>query len=145
MKRCCSSFWTTTSATGIRARSCAPLHSPNSKKRAWSPLTPGSSQKSTGFLTNNTKKTWFEKRKGLYEQARTSSPGLKWKSDNAFGHYLTEQGCKGGEWVCRRRGWVFPPLDQLRAKWLQRFPLTVWRDPTANAWRGERDDDDEGA
>jgi len=38
---------------------------------------------------------------------------------------------------------VFPPLKQCRAKWLQRFPDTVWRDPTANAWRGERDDDDD--
>jgi hypothetical protein len=100
-------------------------------------------RKSEGFYTDKTKKIWFEKRKGLYEQARTSSPGLKSKADAAFGRYLTEQGCEGGQWVCRRRGWVFPPLDELRAKWLKRFPLTVWRDPKASAWRGERDDDDD--
>jgi len=99
-------------------------------------------RKSEGYLTDNTKKTWFEKRKGLYEQARTSSPGLKKETDAAFGRYLARQACESG-WVRRRRGWQFPPLDQCRAKWLERFPLTVWRDPEAKAWQGERDGDDE--
>jgi hypothetical protein len=101
-------------------------------------------RRSEGYLTDNSKRTWFERRKGLYEQARASSPGLKSKADAAFGRYLTKQSCEGGDvWVCRRRGWVFPPLAQCRAKWLERFPDTVWRNPKANAWKGERDDDED--
>jgi hypothetical protein len=99
-------------------------------------------RKSEGYYTDNTKKTWFEKRKGLYEQARTASPELKRRTDAAFGRYLVKRGCKSG-WVLRQRGWQFPPLEECRAEWLKRFPATVWRDPEAKDWQGERDQDDD--
>ena len=99
-------------------------------------------QMSGGFLTN-TRRTWSEKRKGLYEQARTSSPGLKSVTDAAFGRYLGRngRGCVSKR-VCRQRGWQFPTLDQCRKEWLERFPDTVWEEPEAITWQGERDDDE---
>src|SRR5262249_7255158 len=99
-------------------------------------------RKSEGYYTDNTKKTWFEKRKGLYEQARIASPELKRRTDAAFGRYLVKRGCTP-KWVLRQRGWQFPPLEQCRAEWIKRFPATVWRDPEAKTWQGERDQDDE--
>lgn len=99
-------------------------------------------RKSEGYLTDNSKKTWFEKRKGLYERARTSSPELKKATEAAIGRYLRKRGCVR-KWVLRQRGWQFPPLDQCRAEWLKRFPLTLWQDPEAKTWQGERDQDDE--
>src|SRR5262249_3480579 len=99
-------------------------------------------RKSEGYYTDNTKKTWFEKRKGLYEQARISSPGLKQRADAAFGRYLIKRDCTS-EWVLRQRGWQFPKLEQCRAEWIKRFPATVWRKPDAKSWQGERDQDDE--
>jgi hypothetical protein len=94
-----------------------------------------------GFFTDNTKRTWFEKRKGLYEQARTSSPELKKQTDAAFGRYLRKRGCTSKR-VCRQRGRQFPTLDQCRKEWLSRFPDTLWHEP-ATSWQGERDKDDE--
>jgi hypothetical protein len=99
-------------------------------------------RKSDGYFTDNSKRTWFENRRGLYEQARTSSPELKRRTDAAFGRYLRKRGCVS-ERVCRKRGWQLPPLDQARAEWLTRFPDTVWDQPNVTSWEGERDDDDE--
>jgi hypothetical protein len=98
---------------------------------------------SEGFLTDNSKKTWFEKRKGLYEQARISSPDLKKATDAAFGRYLKKRGCVSAR-VCRQRGWQVPTLDQCRIEWRKRFPDTTWDRPDVTAWQGERDDDDDG-
>jgi hypothetical protein len=97
-------------------------------------------RKSAGFYSDASKKTWFEKRKGLYEQARTSSPGLKKETDAAFGRYLRKRGCVS-KWVCRKRGWQFPKLDQCRTEWKKRFLGTVWNRPDVTAWQGERDGD----
>ena len=99
-------------------------------------------RKSAGYYSDDSKKTWFEKRKGLYEQARTSSPELKKKTDAAFGRYLRKRGCVR-ERVCRQRGWKLPPLDQCRIEWKKRFPDTVWDEPNVTSWQGERDDDDD--
>ena len=99
-------------------------------------------RKSAGYYSDNSKKTWFEKRKGLYEQARTSSPELKRKTDAAFGRYLRKCGCTRKR-VLRRKGWQLPPLAQCRAEWLTRFPGTVWDQPEITSWPGERDDDGE--
>ena len=79
----------------------------------------------------------YENRKGLYEQARTSSPKLKNETDAAFGRYLRKRGCDRKR-VCRQRGWQFPPLDKARAEWLTRFPDTVWDQPNITSWQGER-------
>jgi hypothetical protein len=95
-------------------------------------------RKSDGYLTNKTKKTWFENCKGLYEQARTSSPELKRRTDAAFGRYLRKRKCVR-ERVCRKRGWQFPRLDEAREEWLTRFPGTVWDQPNVTSWQGERD------
>jgi Family of unknown function (DUF5906) len=76
------------------------------------------------------------KREGLYDQARRISPRLKGVSDTALGLYLRdpERGCTGDIWVRRRRGWQFPPLNQCREHWKQRFPETVWRDQEITEW-----------
>ena len=99
-------------------------------------------QKSSGYYSDESKKKWFEKRKGLFEQARTSSPGLKKETDAAFGRYLVKRDAKRKR-VCRQRGWQVPPLDQCRAQWLTHFPDTVWDEPKVTSWQGERDDDDD--
>jgi hypothetical protein len=99
-------------------------------------------RKSEGYYTDNSKRTWFEKRVGLYGQARTSSPGLKKETDAAFGRYLKKRGCVR-ERVCRQRGWQVPPLDQCRAEWMLRFPDAVWDKPDITSWKGERDDDED--
>jgi hypothetical protein len=36
--------------------------------------------------------------------------------------------------VRRRRGWLFPPLNECRERWKQRFPETVWRDQDIEEW-----------
>jgi Family of unknown function (DUF5906)/RepB DNA-primase N-terminal domain len=75
---------------------------------------------------------------GLYDQARRSSPKLRGETDAAFGRYLSDEQ-RGAEsaWVHRHRGWKFPPLAQCRARWLERFPETKWRDPEMKEWKGE--------
>jgi hypothetical protein len=99
-------------------------------------------RKSAGFHSDDSKRTWFEKRKGLFEQARTSSPGLKRQTDAAFGRYLRDRKCVRKR-VCRKKGWQIQPLDKCRAKWKERFPDTVWDQPDITVWQGERDDDGE--
>jgi hypothetical protein len=86
---------------------------------------------------DNGDKTWFEKREGLFKQARTASPGLKNETDAAFGRYLRKRGCVRKR-VCRQRGWQLPPLDKARAEWLTRFPDTAWDQPKVASWQGER-------
>jgi hypothetical protein len=73
------------------------------------------------------------KHKGLYDQARRISPRLIAVSDHALGHYLTDHNCENA-WVRRRRGWKFPPLQECRDRWKQRFLETVWRDQDATEW-----------
>jgi hypothetical protein len=73
---------------------------------------------------------------GLYDHARRISPKLKGETDAAFGRYLGGKDCVMA-WVRRRRGWQFPPLDQCRAKWLERFPQTTWREPGLRDWKAE--------
>jgi len=96
----------------------------------------------TGFYTDGSKLTRIEKRKGLLEQGRTSSPRLKTETDAAFGRYLRKRGCISKR-VCRQRGWQFPTLEQARAEWTKRFPFTAW-DPEIKVWQGERDNLDQG-
>jgi len=66
------------------------------------------------------------KRAGLFDQAREISPRLKNVTDHAIGHYLTERKCDNTKKVMRRQGWTFPPLDQCRKEWEQRFPGWRW-------------------
>jgi len=81
-----------------------------------------------------------EKRKGLYDAARISSPRLRHKSDAAFGRYLSKRKCTPWR-PQRRRGWAFPPLSECRADWLKRFPGTVWRDQTLTEWLEEPEEE----
>jgi hypothetical protein len=99
-------------------------------------------RRSEGFFTDNSKKIWYEKRKGFFEQARIASPDLKKRTDAAFGRYLTKRKCIS-QWVLRQRGWRVPELQDCRAEWLKRFPATVWRNPNVTCWQGERDQDDD--
>jgi hypothetical protein len=81
-------------------------------------------------------KTSFEKREGLFRQARMASPGLKNETDAAFGRYLRKRGCVRKR-VFRQRGWQLPPLVKARAEWLTRFPGTAW-DQKVTSWQGQR-------
>ena len=83
-----------------------------------------------GFGVKKTRMVW---REGLYDQARRISPRLKGRSDAAFGRYLKDRDCTR-EWVCRERGWQFPPLAKCRAEWLERFPDTKWYDLDLEDW-----------
>jgi hypothetical protein len=66
------------------------------------------------------------------------SPKLRNETEAAFGRYLSDEQ-RGAEraWPGRHRGWQFPPLSVCRAKWLNRFPQTTWRDPGVKEWRVE--------
>jgi hypothetical protein len=79
-------------------------------------------------------------RLGLYDQARSIEPRLRQRSDHVLGDYLSKQGCDNTKKVMRRRGWTFPPLEECRAKWEQRYPGWQWRDPNIAEWRAEEDD-----
>jgi hypothetical protein len=80
------------------------------------------------------KRTRMVKRDGLYDHARRMSPKLRNETEAAFGRYLSDEQ-RGAEraWPGRHRGWRFPPLSVCRAKWLNRFPQTTWRDPGVRA------------
>src|SRR5262249_33977063 len=78
---------------------------------------------------------------GLYDQARRISPKLKNETEAAFGRYLNKQGCER-KWVCRQRGWQFPPLSLCRERWLARFPQTTWLDLKIKEWTDENDETD---
>jgi hypothetical protein len=78
------------------------------------------------------------KRPGLYSQARQIEPRLRnHTSDHAFGKYLAKAGCNNEKRVCRKTGWAFPPLKECREKWAERFPGTVWRNPSIETWQPE--------
>ena len=79
------------------------------------------------------RRTRTVKRDGLYDQARAVSPELRGYTEAALGRYLKQQGCRNA-WVRRHRGWQFPPLANCRARWLERFPMTVWNDLETNEW-----------
>jgi hypothetical protein len=79
-------------------------------------------------------------RDGLYDQGRRISPRLKTVSDTTLGRYLRDRGCINA-WVKGDRGWRFPPLSDCRDKWCERFPHTVWADPSPADWTfGEEDE-----
>jgi hypothetical protein len=81
-------------------------------------------------------------RQGLYDQARSIEPRLRnYANDHVLGDYLRKRGCDNTKKVMRRQGWTFPPLSELRAAWVQRFPGWPWRDPDLKAWRREEQDD----
>jgi hypothetical protein len=73
-------------------------------------------------------------REGLYDQARRISPKLRPETDHKLGRYLSKQGCVNIQVQRGRRGWKFPPLQECRDKWKQRFPETVWHDKDTTKW-----------
>ena len=75
--------------------------------------------------------------KGLYDQARETSPKLKGYSDHLLGNVLTKHGCSNKQKVLRRRGWQFPPLADARAAWVLTYPGWKWRDPDIPEWYKE--------
>jgi hypothetical protein len=79
-----------------------------------------------------------EKRSGLFDRARQSSPRLRNKSHNELGAYLRSLGCRPVR-VFRQRGWEFPPLPDCRKAWEERFPGWTWNDSTLTRWEGGDD------
>ena len=80
------------------------------------------------------------RRKGLYDQARETSPRLRGLTDHALGNVLTTHGCTNDKKVMRRRGWHFPPLADARRAWEIRFPGWKWRTPDLIEWHREAED-----
>jgi hypothetical protein len=67
-------------------------------------------------------------RPGLLTSIRKSVPKAAWLTDHAIGKFLRDQGCKPIR-IKRHRGWEFPPLEECREKWVERFPPWKWREP----------------
>jgi hypothetical protein len=81
--------------------------------------------------------------KGIYDQAREISPGLRNESDHALGHFLGKMGCVNDNHCGpkrSKRGWKFPDLDSARTKWEERFPTWKWRNPDLAEWEASEDD-----
>ena len=49
--------------------------------------------------------------------------------------YLKKHGCSNAKKVMRRRGWEFPPLEQLRREWEARYPGWKWNDLDLIQWQ----------
>jgi hypothetical protein len=72
---------------------------------------------------------------GMYTSAKKASPRLGHWTKEQITKKLKEHGCKS--WVTSgTRGWEFPPLADLRAKWMERFPTWKW-DNEATRWGWE--------
>jgi hypothetical protein len=87
------------------------------------------------------KRTRVVRRRGLYDQARHSSPKLRHATDTALGLYLRAQGCDNVRKVRRRRGWTFPSLAKCCAAWVKRFPGWRWRNPDLEGWTADGSDE----
>ncbi|MCA1453981.1 hypothetical protein I6F35_12240 [Bradyrhizobium sp. BRP22] len=83
----------------------------------------------------------IDKHPGLYTAARTIEPRLRNVSEHKLGEHLKKQGCTNDMKVLRRRGWMFPTLEECRKKWEQRFPGWKWRHPHLAAWEANDLDD----
>ncbi|MCK1453384.1 hypothetical protein IVB36_21505 [Bradyrhizobium sp. 35] len=82
------------------------------------------------------------KQLGLYDQARRIEPRLRnFTNDRRLGTFLKEMGGQNEQKVLRRQGWTFPPLEKLRAAWIERFPGWKWRNPDITEWCAEEGDD----
>jgi Bifunctional DNA primase/polymerase, N-terminal/Family of unknown function (DUF5906)/Primase C terminal 2 (PriCT-2) len=89
------------------------------------------------------RKTRRREIKGLYDQARSSSPRLRNYSDHTLGGFLSKKGCSPNKHCGPRRsvrGWAFPDLDSARTKWEERFPGWKWRNPDLLAWEAPDDE-----
>lgn len=81
---------------------------------------------------------------GLFDDARIIEPRLRAHTNsNAFGDYLRDWGCTNDKRVCRERGWTFPKLSELRAKWQLIYPNWQWRNPDLTDWQPEEFDDED--
>lgn len=77
------------------------------------------------------------KQPGLFDQAKTIVPKLRnFTSDHVLGAHLKSIGAKNCK-VYGRRGWLFPPLADMRRAWEQRFGGWEWADPSLTKWQAE--------
>lgn len=65
---------------------------------------------------------------GLYTAMRRASPRLRDWSAQKLGVLLKEWGCTHHH-TGRARGWAFPPLTEMRARWDVRFGERAWPEP----------------
>ncbi len=94
--------------------------------------------------TENGEQVRIVKQQGLYDQARTIEPRLRYHcNDHHLGAHLRKLGCDNTKRVLRRRGWTFPPLRECRKAWEARYPGWTWRDPSIEEWRHEEDGGEE--
>lgn len=70
----------------------------------------------------------------LWEHAIANVPGLRGMTETELVQKLKN------EWSCTaksngaKRGWVFPPLDEMRRMWEKRYKGHEWLDPTLTEW-----------
>jgi hypothetical protein len=65
----------------------------------------------------------------LFEHARTTVPGLRNHSDHKFARLLKKWGCTK---TTHPRGWQFPPLPEMRARWgAESNTQILWPEPDA--------------
>lgn len=72
-------------------------------------------------------------RLGLFTHARRSVPKLRDASERRLGGALSEWGA--ARWKEGRRGWIFPPLSELREKWDTRYGPHEWSGGREAQWR----------
>jgi len=80
--------------------------------------------------------------KGLYDQARETSPRLRNHSDHSLGRFLSSVGCVTDKHCGpsrTKRGWKLPPLKEARAQWETRFPGWQWGDKNLSDWEAKDD------
>jgi hypothetical protein len=80
--------------------------------------------------------------KGLYDQARETSPRLRNHSDHSLGRFLSSVGCVTDKHCGpsrTKRGWKLPPLMDARAQWETRFPGWQWSDKNLSDWEAKDD------
>lgn len=83
---------------------------------------------------NRIRASWF------YKHARETAKGLQWWTDHKFADFL--QGVGAVRTHSNGIVWAFPPLDQMRREFRQRFPWWPPFDGSVTEWQSELEDSD---
>ena len=75
----------------------------------------------------------FPTTRNLVDDAVERVPRLRQLSDQELATFLKDWDCIHDR-NSRVRGWKFPPLGELRAKWVRRYPGWEWDNPELQDW-----------
>ena len=63
----------------------------------------------------------------MMQDAKARFPAFRSMSETAFGLFLRKNGCT--KWrISVARGWEFPPLHEMRARWEKNFGRWEWEE-----------------